>query len=60
VEQGDVPAMTRGRIHKLDPYSVGSLLHKKDPYNIGTSVQKSLFSATHGTLDELDDSESIT
>ena len=31
VEQGDVPSMTRGRIHKMDPYSIGGLLHKKDP-----------------------------
>jgi len=31
VEQGDVPAMTRGRIHKMDPYySIGGLLHKKE------------------------------
>jgi len=36
----DVPAMTGGRIHKMDPYSIGGLLHKKDPYSIGTSVHK--------------------
>ena len=34
--------MTRDRIHKMDPYSIGGLLHiiKKDPYGIGIILHK--------------------
>jgi len=37
VKQGDVPAMTRGRIHKMDPYGIGGLLAtSKRPMDLHT------------------------